>query len=122
MTDEFHRHVLDLPTDVAGLRLDQALARLLPEYSRSRLQGWIADGAVQVEEIGATSPVIRVQSAYRNLLDIIVARNILRQILLGLVIESYNKCCAMFFAKGDFSRGLADSIVPLLKRRFDRFN
>ncbi len=34
---------------MAGLRLDQALARLLPQYSRSRLQGWIDDGAVQVD-------------------------------------------------------------------------
>jgi 23S rRNA pseudouridine1911/1915/1917 synthase len=38
-----------LPLDVAGLRLDQALARLLPQYSRSRLQGWIDAGAVQVD-------------------------------------------------------------------------
>ena len=41
MTDEFHRHVLDVPAAAAGLRLDQALARMLPQYSRSRLQGWI---------------------------------------------------------------------------------
>ena len=34
---------------MAGLRLDQALARLLPQYSRSRLQGWIDAGAVQVD-------------------------------------------------------------------------
>jgi 23S rRNA pseudouridine1911/1915/1917 synthase len=31
-----------VPSDYAGLRLDQALARLLPEYSRSRLQEWVA--------------------------------------------------------------------------------
>jgi 23S rRNA pseudouridine1911/1915/1917 synthase len=41
--------LLDLPPDLAGLRLDQALARLLPQYSRSRLQGWIDAGAVQVD-------------------------------------------------------------------------
>ena len=34
---------------MAGLRLDQALARLLPQYSRSRLQGWIDAGAVKVD-------------------------------------------------------------------------
>ncbi len=49
MSDQFLRHVLDLPPEVAGLRLDQALARVLPDYSRSRLQGWIASGAVQVD-------------------------------------------------------------------------
>jgi 23S rRNA pseudouridine1911/1915/1917 synthase len=38
-----------LPLDLAGLRLDQALARLLPQYSRSRLQGWIDAGAVKVD-------------------------------------------------------------------------
>jgi 23S rRNA pseudouridine1911/1915/1917 synthase len=34
---------------VAGLRLDQALARALPQYSRARLQGWIESGAVEVD-------------------------------------------------------------------------
>lgn len=32
----------------AGERLDKALASLLPELSRSRLQRWVADGAVRV--------------------------------------------------------------------------
>jgi len=37
-------------TDVcAGLRLDQALAKMLPEYSRSRLQGWVTDELVKVD-------------------------------------------------------------------------
>lgn len=31
------------------MRLDQALARALPQYSRARLQSWIATGAVQVD-------------------------------------------------------------------------
>jgi len=31
-----------VPPNYAGLRLDQALAKLLPEYSRSRLQEWVA--------------------------------------------------------------------------------
>jgi 23S rRNA pseudouridine1911/1915/1917 synthase len=46
---EFRRHSLDLAFDLAGLRLDQALARVLPQYSRARLQGWIEAGAVQVD-------------------------------------------------------------------------
>jgi len=32
---------LTVPAECAGLRLDQALARLLPQYSRSRLARWI---------------------------------------------------------------------------------
>jgi 23S rRNA pseudouridine1911/1915/1917 synthase len=34
---------------LAGLRLDQALARALPQYSRARLQSWIEAGAVRVD-------------------------------------------------------------------------
>ncbi len=37
---------LTVPGEYAGMRLDQALARLLPEYSRSRLQDWVAQGLV----------------------------------------------------------------------------
>jgi 23S rRNA pseudouridine1911/1915/1917 synthase len=39
---------LTIPPELAGLRLDVALARLLPEYSRARLQTWIDDGRVQL--------------------------------------------------------------------------
>jgi len=38
-----------LPPDYAGLRLDAALARLFPEHSRSRLQGWLRSGAILVD-------------------------------------------------------------------------
>jgi len=34
--------------EYAGLRLDQALAKILPEYSRSRLQEWITQQQVKV--------------------------------------------------------------------------
>ncbi|MDO4879090.1 MAG: 23S rRNA pseudouridine(1911/1915/1917) synthase RluD [Neisseria sp.] len=39
---------LTVPDESAGLRLDAALAKLLPDYSRSRLAGWIREGAVSV--------------------------------------------------------------------------
>jgi 23S rRNA pseudouridine1911/1915/1917 synthase len=35
-----------IPADCAGLRLDQALARLLPAHSRSRIRAWIDAGNV----------------------------------------------------------------------------
>lgn len=38
-----------IPDEYAGLRLDLALARLLPEYSRSRLQEWIARQQVKLD-------------------------------------------------------------------------
>ena len=37
------------PPELAGLRLDQALARLLPQYSRARIQQWIEEERVLVE-------------------------------------------------------------------------
>ncbi|HEY5790908.1 MAG TPA: RluA family pseudouridine synthase, partial [Gammaproteobacteria bacterium] len=38
-----------VPAELAGRRLDQALAELFPDYSRSRLQAWIRDGQVRVD-------------------------------------------------------------------------
>jgi 23S rRNA pseudouridine1911/1915/1917 synthase len=46
---EFRTHELQFTLDQAGLRLDLALARALPQYSRARLQGWIEAGAVKVD-------------------------------------------------------------------------
>ena len=43
---------LTIPLEQAGQRLDQALAALLPDYSRSRLKTWIESGEVRVD--GAT--------------------------------------------------------------------
>jgi 23S rRNA pseudouridine1911/1915/1917 synthase len=37
-----------LPLEFAGRRLDQALAQLLPQYSRTRIQQWIDAGAILV--------------------------------------------------------------------------
>jgi 23S rRNA pseudouridine1911/1915/1917 synthase len=38
-----------IPDDLAGQRLDRALAALFPEYSRSRLKTWLLDGALLVD-------------------------------------------------------------------------
>jgi 23S rRNA pseudouridine1911/1915/1917 synthase len=40
---------LTLPADCAGLRLDQALARLFPDYSRNRLARWVRDGQIRID-------------------------------------------------------------------------
>lgn len=40
---------LTIPAECAGLRLDQALARLFPEHSRSRLQGWLRAGFILLD-------------------------------------------------------------------------
>jgi len=41
---------LTIPGEMRGRRLDQALAELVSEYSRSRLQQWIRDGHVRLDE------------------------------------------------------------------------
>jgi len=40
---------LTIPSEHAGQRLDQALAALLPDYSRSRMKAWIEGGEVRVD-------------------------------------------------------------------------
>lgn len=46
---EDRRRNLIVPYEVAGQRLDAALASLISEYSRSRLQTWIRDGRVRLD-------------------------------------------------------------------------
>src|SRR5438874_10366154 len=43
-----------VPPEMGGLRLDQALARLFHQYSRSRLQEWLRSGHIRVD--GRTPP------------------------------------------------------------------
>ena len=44
---------LVIPHTLAGLRLDQALSKMLPDYSRARLQGWIKEDLVRVDDQSA---------------------------------------------------------------------
>jgi 23S rRNA pseudouridine1911/1915/1917 synthase len=44
-----------VPGDMAGLRFDQALARMFPQYSRNRLQAWLKSGHVTLEGKSAES-------------------------------------------------------------------
>lgn len=39
-----------IPFDLGELRVDQAVAELMPEHSRSRIQGWIKSGALTVNQ------------------------------------------------------------------------
>jgi len=45
---EEHEMEASVGADLAGARLDQALAALFPDYSRSRLQAWTREGRVSV--------------------------------------------------------------------------
>jgi 23S rRNA pseudouridine1911/1915/1917 synthase len=48
------RHEARVPLTAAGRRFDQTLAELFPDYSRSRLTGWIKSGAATLD--GANAP------------------------------------------------------------------
>ena len=39
-----------VPVELSGQRLDQALAKMFPEYSRSRLKSWLLQGFITVNE------------------------------------------------------------------------
>lgn len=39
-----------IPDEMAGMRLDQCLAEIFPDYSRSKLQSWIKSGRVTVND------------------------------------------------------------------------
>lgn len=41
--------VMTIPDEFAGKRLDQALAQMFPEYSRSRLKSWLLAGNITVD-------------------------------------------------------------------------
>jgi 23S rRNA pseudouridine1911/1915/1917 synthase len=70
MNAEFHVIDLTIPPEMAGRRLDSALARLMPEHSRTRIKGWIEAGAVTVgraacrpKDIVEAGSLVRVQMA-----------------------------------------------------------
>jgi 23S rRNA pseudouridine1911/1915/1917 synthase len=48
MNAEFQVVELEIPQELAGYRLDSALARLMPAHSRTRIKGWIDAGQVQI--------------------------------------------------------------------------
>src|SRR5664279_1632190 len=47
---------LSVPADCGGMRLDQVLAQLRPQHSRSRLQSWIREGRVTVSGVVINEP------------------------------------------------------------------
>ncbi len=47
MDTEKHQQLI--PDELAGLRFDQALSKLFPDYSRSRLQQWVKKGLILVD-------------------------------------------------------------------------
>lgn len=48
--DQIIRAIFTIPDEYKGMRLDHVLTKLLPEYSRSRLQKWLSDGQIKVDD------------------------------------------------------------------------
>jgi 23S rRNA pseudouridine1911/1915/1917 synthase len=77
-------HRLEVPASAAGRRLDQALAELLPQHSRTRLRGWIEAGLVRVDGAVVTTPrrklaggeVLAVEEGSAGLPSVAVAQDI----------------------------------------------
>ena len=61
---------LTLPADCAGQRLDQALSRLLPQFSRSRLKKLIETGQVSSEGATINDPSLRVKAGQSFVVDL----------------------------------------------------
>ncbi|KZY30704.1 MULTISPECIES: 23S rRNA pseudouridine(1911/1915/1917) synthase RluD [unclassified Oleiphilus] len=50
-----------VPLELSGMRLDQVIADFMPEYSRSRLQQWIKQGHIRVnEEIARSKDKVKI--------------------------------------------------------------
>jgi 23S rRNA pseudouridine1911/1915/1917 synthase len=73
MSAEFQVIDLEIPAELAGKRLDSALARLLPQHSRTRIKGWIEGGAVLVgglrcrpRDLAAAGSSVRVRMTWNE--------------------------------------------------------
>ena len=60
------KQVVEVPEELAGLRLDQALARMFPDYSRSRLKEWLLAGSISVDS-GLKKPKEAVRADVREI-------------------------------------------------------
>jgi 23S rRNA pseudouridine1911/1915/1917 synthase len=81
--------VMTIPEEFAGLRLDQALARMFPEYSRSRLKSWLLAGAITVDGVSPRprDPVLGGESVALNAEPTVVVAAAAEPIALDIVYE-----------------------------------
>jgi len=66
--DESDIRVATIPPTLGGKRIDQALAQLFPEFSRSRLKGWLAAGRITIDGT-ALEPSAKARGGEAVLLD-----------------------------------------------------
>lgn len=60
---------LIVPDACAGMRIDQVLAQLMPDQSRNRLQSWVRDGRVLVDD-RQVPPKFRVRGSEALIIDV----------------------------------------------------
>lgn len=69
-----------VPENEAGKRLDQVLAQLLPQYSRSRLQTWIKAGQILVDGVEETEPKRKIRGGECLLVNTLPDQDLLAQV------------------------------------------
>ncbi len=62
----------EIPQELHGMRLDQALSSLFPDYSRSRLKDWIEQGQVTIDGQSCTVPRQKVLLQQQIVLNVTV--------------------------------------------------
>jgi 23S rRNA pseudouridine1911/1915/1917 synthase len=80
----------EVPEQFFGKRLDQALAEMFPDYSRSRIKDWILAGQVKVDDKVLKVPREKVQGNEAVEIEVIVEsqeRHIAQNIALDIVFE-----------------------------------
>jgi len=74
MSDDRIRLAAEIAPEQAGQRLDQALAALFPDYSRSRLQQWVRAGAVRLDDQVVTRSNLKVAGGEAVTVDAVLER------------------------------------------------
>src|SRR5688572_11966597 len=77
---------LTVPPECAGLRLDQVLARLLPEHSRSRLTQWVREERVSVNG-AAAAPRAKMWGGERLRVQLAASREALAHLAQDIPLE-----------------------------------
>jgi 23S rRNA pseudouridine1911/1915/1917 synthase len=52
------QQIFIIPDNLGGMRLDQAITKLLPEYSRTQIQEWIKNESLKVNDVSAKTKTL----------------------------------------------------------------
>lgn len=126
MTEKIQYDVT-IPEDCAGLRLDQALVKLLPDYSRTQIQSWLKTGEIKLNDSISKPRVLVIGGERISILAVMKEQPVweAQAIPLNIVYEDesllvINKPVGMVVhpAAGNFSNTLLNALLhhaPALK-------